>query len=53
MAFGARPEAFKSADMTSLDYQLAILRAEASGFVHFAAALRALYLRDYPIKAYP
>lgn len=36
--------------MTSLHYQLAILRAESAGFHHFAAALKQLYLRDYPIK---
>ena len=36
--------------MKPLDYQLAILRAREAGFVHFAAALETLYLRDYPVK---
>lgn len=39
--------------MTSLHYQFAIIRAEASGFPGFATALRSLYLRAYPITVPP
>ena len=36
--------------MTSLAYQLAILRARESGFIHFATALETLYRREYPVR---
>lgn len=35
--------------MNSLNWQLAIIRAENDGFWHFASALRSLYLREHPI----
>lgn len=39
--------------MSALDFQLAIIRAEASGFFAFAQALRTLYAREHPIRTTP
>lgn len=39
--------------MNSLNWQLAILRAEAEGFNGLARALRSLYLQEYPIAVPP